>query len=47
MAVLGHRTLSEAQRYTAEADRRRMAQSGMAKLARLSNRARKFDNSGG
>lgn len=35
MAVLGHRTLSEAQKYTAEADRRRMAESGMAKVRRM------------
>ena len=37
MAVLGHRTLSEAQRYTAEADRRRMASTAMGKVARLAN----------
>lgn len=35
MAVLGHRTLAEAQRYTMEADRRRMAESGMQKVAKI------------
>ena len=32
MAVSGHRTLSEVQRYTADADRKVLADSGMAKL---------------
>jgi hypothetical protein len=31
MAISGHRTLSEVQRYTDEADRKRLATSGMAK----------------
>jgi hypothetical protein len=31
MAVSGHKTLAEVQRYTASADRRRLADSGMAK----------------
>src|SRR5262249_1718683 len=31
MAISGHRTLSEVQRYTVEADRKRLAESGMAK----------------
>ena len=32
MAISGHKTLSEVQRYTADADRKRLADSGMAKL---------------
>lgn len=40
MAVLGHRTLAEAQRYTEEANRRRMAQTAMQKVTRLANRVR-------
>jgi len=35
MSILGHRTLAEAQRYTAQADRRRMAEEAMRKVARL------------
>ncbi|MBS7789236.1 tyrosine-type recombinase/integrase [Roseococcus sp. SDR] len=35
MAILGHRTLAEAQKYTVEADRRRMAESGMQKVAKI------------
>jgi hypothetical protein len=31
MAISGHRTLSEVQRYTDHADRKRLADSGMAK----------------
>lgn len=31
MAISGHRTLSEVQRYTEDADRKRLAESGMAK----------------
>jgi hypothetical protein len=31
MAISGHRTLSEVQRYTDDADRKRLATSGMAK----------------
>jgi len=31
MAISGHRTLSEVQRYTADADRKKLADSGMAK----------------
>jgi hypothetical protein len=31
MAISGHRTLSEVQRYTEDADRKRLADSGMAK----------------
>ena len=37
MAVLGHRTLTEAQRYTMEADRTRMAASAMGKIAHIGN----------
>jgi integrase len=37
MAVLGHRTLAEAQRYTMEANRSRMAASAMAKLGQIGN----------
>jgi hypothetical protein len=32
MAISGHRTLAEVQRYTEDADRKRLAESGMAKL---------------
>jgi hypothetical protein len=32
MAVLGHTTLAEAERYTKEADRRRGGRAGIAKL---------------
>ena len=32
MAISGHRTLSEVQRYTDQADRKRLADSGMAKV---------------
>jgi hypothetical protein len=32
MAITGHRSISEAQRYTQAADRRRLANTGMAKL---------------
>ena len=32
MAITGHRSISEAQRYTAAAERRRLADSAMAKL---------------
>ncbi len=35
MAVLGHKTLSEAQRYTEAADKRRLGESAMAKVRRL------------
>jgi hypothetical protein len=31
MAISGHRTLSEVQRYTADADRKKLADSGMKK----------------
>jgi len=31
MAISGHKTLSEVQRYTDDADRKRLAESGMAK----------------
>jgi hypothetical protein len=31
MAISGHRTLSEVQRYTTDADRKRLADTGMAK----------------
>ena len=34
MAVSGHRTLSEVQRYTADADRKKLADSGMRKRLR-------------
>ncbi len=33
MAISGHRTLSEVQRYTNDADRKRLADSGMARLS--------------
>jgi hypothetical protein len=32
MAISGHKTLSELERYTSDADRKRLATSGMAKL---------------
>jgi integrase len=32
MAISGHKTLSEVQRYTSDADRKRLANTGMAKL---------------
>jgi hypothetical protein len=32
MAITGHRSISEAQRYTAAAERKRLADSAMAKL---------------
>jgi hypothetical protein len=32
MAISGHKTLSEVKRYTNDADRKRLADSGMAKL---------------
>jgi hypothetical protein len=32
MAISGHKTLSEVQRYTSDADRKRLAKTGMAKL---------------
>jgi integrase len=44
MAVLGHRTLAEAQRYTVEADRRRMSQTAMEKVTRLATRSRRARN---
>ena len=31
MAISGHKTLTEVQRYTDDADRKRLAESGMAK----------------
>jgi len=31
LAISGHKTLTEVQRYTADADRKRLAESGMAK----------------
>ena len=34
MAISGHKTLSEVQRYTSAADKRRLAESGMAKMPR-------------
>jgi integrase len=37
MAISGHRTLSEVQRYTADADRNRLADTGMAKKVRGQN----------
>jgi len=32
MAISGHKTLAEVQRYTKDADRKKLADSGMAKL---------------
>jgi hypothetical protein len=32
MAISGHKTLTEVQRYTKDADRKKLADSGMAKL---------------
>jgi len=37
MAISGHRTLSETQRYTDAADRQRLAESGMAKRRESEN----------
>lgn len=39
MAISGHKTLSEVQRYTNDADRKRLADSGMAKLRGQSKNA--------
>jgi integrase len=39
MAISGHKTLSEIQRYTVDADRKRLADSGMAKLRGQSKNA--------
>jgi hypothetical protein len=37
MAISGHKTLSEVQRYTNDADRKRLAESAMAKLRGSAN----------
>ena len=55
MSITGHKTLSEAQRYTAAADRVLLAEQAMAKLserkrtksdAKLSNRPTRLDKAG-
>jgi integrase len=47
MAVLGHKTLSEAERYTREADQTRLATEAMIKLeGRRANRSAQTDPSG-
>lgn len=40
MSVSGHRTLAEAQRYTLEADRRRLAVKAVGRMPKLANRLR-------
>ena len=37
MAISGHKTLSEVQRYTADADRKRLAETAMAKRRTRTN----------
>jgi hypothetical protein len=39
MAISGHKTLKEVQRYTSAADRKRLADSGMAKMLGQSENA--------
>jgi hypothetical protein len=47
MAVLGHKTLSEAERYTREADQARLANAAMKKLeGRNANRIAQTDSAG-
>jgi integrase len=47
MAVLGHKTLSEAERYTREADQARLAREAMMKLeGRRANRFAQTDSAG-
>jgi enterobacteria phage integrase len=47
MAVLGHKTLSEAERYTREADQARLATEAMMKLeGRRANRFAQTDSAG-
>lgn len=38
MSILGHKTLAESQKYTADADRRRLAGSAMKKVARINRK---------
>jgi hypothetical protein len=42
MAFSGHKTLTEVQRYTTDADRKRLADTAMAKLRDQSKRSRRW-----
>jgi hypothetical protein len=44
MAISGHKTLSEVQRYTSAADRKRLADSGMAKMREGTKRNEDYAN---
>lgn len=46
MAILGHETLSEAQKYTKDADRKRLAASGMARITTMPKKKLKGTNEG-
>jgi integrase len=44
MAISGHKTLSEVQRYTSAADKKRLAESGMAKMRERTNGDNNYTN---
>jgi integrase len=46
MAISGHKTLTEVQRYTAAADKKRLAESGMAKMRQGTKRDETYTNIG-
>ena len=46
MAISGHKTLSEVQRYTAGADKKRQAESGMAKMRERTKEDDDYTNTG-
>src|SRR6516164_1184436 len=46
MAISGHKTLTEVQRYTAAADKKRLAESGMAKMRERTKSTETYTNTG-
>jgi len=46
MAISGHKTLAEVQRYTSAADKKRLAESGMAKMRERTKSAETYTNTG-
>ena len=46
MAISGHKTLTEVQRYTSAADKKRLAESGMAKKRERTKSAESYTNTG-
>jgi len=46
MAISGHKTLTEVQRYTSAADKKRLAESGMAKMRERTKSTETYTNTG-